>query len=522
MITAVRIKNLRSLADTGFIEIKPLTLLLGANSSGKSTFLRSFPLFTQSVNKNLRGPISWFDDSLVDFGDYNTAINKFAERGETIQFEYKIKFDTNRRFYNHSFRKQHYRFIIDSNDAFFSFSLKNDSKGTFIDSTIFKIAGFSVKIQTPDRQDKVIFEINNQIVETELPIRTESMSYNSILPSLLFIKKDGHDHIARRPVHEAINDNIYSFVKNLSDRRLRDFSKVDSIIDAWSINKDYYLSWLKESAPITSFRNHINNWTTDNAGFNELYNLVSLKMLLPLCDLFDEELSMFYSNCSYIAPTRAEANRYYRTQGLQVSDIDSYGKNLAEFISSLTQFMLHSYNDYTNKVLGVGVKTKAEAGHQCIMISSKNGDFNISDVGFGYSQILPIITKLWYSSKRGLINRRFSSPREGNDSVILMEQPELHLHPAYQALIADAFINSVKKEDEQDTSLRMIAETHSDTILNRIGRRVREGKISPDDVNIVLFEKGLDDTITKIKQTTYNAKGQIMEWPYGFFDPLEE
>ena len=58
MITAVRIKNLRSLADTGFIEIKPITLLLGANSTGKSTFLRSFPLFTQSVNKNLRGPIS--------------------------------------------------------------------------------------------------------------------------------------------------------------------------------------------------------------------------------------------------------------------------------------------------------------------------------------------------------------------------------------------------------------------------------------------------------------------------------
>ena len=90
MITAVRIKNLRSLVDTGFIEIKPITLLLGANSTGKSTFLRSFPLYTQSVNKNLRGTISWFDDSLVDFGDYNTALNKFAGEGETIEFEYKI------------------------------------------------------------------------------------------------------------------------------------------------------------------------------------------------------------------------------------------------------------------------------------------------------------------------------------------------------------------------------------------------------------------------------------------------
>ena len=79
MIKYIRIENLRSLKDTGFVELRPLTLLLGANSSGKSTFLRSFPLFTQSVNKKLRGALSWFDDSLVDFGDYDTAINNQAK-----------------------------------------------------------------------------------------------------------------------------------------------------------------------------------------------------------------------------------------------------------------------------------------------------------------------------------------------------------------------------------------------------------------------------------------------------------
>ena len=46
---SVGIKNLRILEDTGFIDIKPITLLLGANSSGKSTFLRFFPLIKQSV-----------------------------------------------------------------------------------------------------------------------------------------------------------------------------------------------------------------------------------------------------------------------------------------------------------------------------------------------------------------------------------------------------------------------------------------------------------------------------------------
>ena len=122
MITAVRIKNLRSLADTGFIEIKPITLLLGANSTGKSTFLRSFPLFTQSVNKNLRGPISWFDDSLVDFGDYNTALNKFAGKGETIEFEYKIRMPFVGKYWGPSYRMSDLVLVNDVEEIGMSFN----------------------------------------------------------------------------------------------------------------------------------------------------------------------------------------------------------------------------------------------------------------------------------------------------------------------------------------------------------------------------------------------------------------
>ena len=86
MITALRIQNLRSISDSKFIEFKPIMILLGKNSSGKSTFLRSFPLFTQSVDKKLRGPVSWFDTSYVDFGDFKTAKNKFATDEEGISF----------------------------------------------------------------------------------------------------------------------------------------------------------------------------------------------------------------------------------------------------------------------------------------------------------------------------------------------------------------------------------------------------------------------------------------------------
>ena len=93
MIKSVQVKNLRSILDSGPIDIKPITVLLGANSTGKSTFLRSFPLMTQSVNKSLRSAVSWFDSALVDFGDFNTALNKYASGDNLIRFAYSFSFN---------------------------------------------------------------------------------------------------------------------------------------------------------------------------------------------------------------------------------------------------------------------------------------------------------------------------------------------------------------------------------------------------------------------------------------------
>ncbi|MGX8003917.1 AAA family ATPase [Staphylococcus hominis] len=63
----IRIKNLRALNDTGNISIKPLTILLGKNSIGKSTFLRTFPLFRRSLRLKRSEPILWYSPQLVDF-----------------------------------------------------------------------------------------------------------------------------------------------------------------------------------------------------------------------------------------------------------------------------------------------------------------------------------------------------------------------------------------------------------------------------------------------------------------------
>lgn len=175
-------------------------------------------------------------------------------------------------------------------------------------------------------------------------------------------------------------------------------------------------------------------------------------------------------------------------------------------------------------LFNVKVKKENSPGHQSLVLETDKGKYNMADVGFGYSQILPIITKLWfyqYSSSKNFDYWRIIGQRR----LVTMEQPELHLHPAYQAKIADAFIASVFAKNEDGTikndTPRIIIETHSEAIINRIGRRIREGALPADYVNVVLFEKSVDDKETHVVQTKYDKKGQLENWPIGFFDPID-
>ena len=69
LVKEIQLKNFRSLKDTGIQTLSPITLLVGENSSGKSTFLRAFPLIKQSISQRTSGPILWAGDvdDYVDF-----------------------------------------------------------------------------------------------------------------------------------------------------------------------------------------------------------------------------------------------------------------------------------------------------------------------------------------------------------------------------------------------------------------------------------------------------------------------
>jgi predicted ATPase len=125
----------------------------------------------------------------------------------------------------------------------------------------------------------------------------------------------------------------------------------------------------------------------------------------------------------------------------------------------------------------------------------------ITDVGFGVSQILPVLALCFFVP-------------EG--STVILEQPEIHLHPRVQAGLADALIETALVRNVQ-----IIVESHSEHLLMRLQRRVAEGRLSPDSLALYFVDhEGSKSTLTPLDIDLWGA---IQNWPEDFFgDALGE
>ena len=119
----------------------------------------------------------------------------------------------------------------------------------------------------------------------------------------------------------------------------------------------------------------------------------------------------------------------------------------------------------------------------------------LTDVGFGVSQVLPALVLLYYI------------PR---GSTVLMEQPEIHLHPAVQSGLADVMLNVAETRDVQ-----IIVESHSEHLMRRLQRRVAEEEVSSEDVK--LYFVSASGSTAQASDLSLNIWGEIENWPENFF-----
>ncbi|MGH7069566.1 MAG: DUF3696 domain-containing protein [Acetobacteraceae bacterium] len=118
----------------------------------------------------------------------------------------------------------------------------------------------------------------------------------------------------------------------------------------------------------------------------------------------------------------------------------------------------------------------------------------LTDVGFGVSQVLPVVTLLQYVP-------------EG--ATVILEQPEIHLHPLAQAGLADVIIQAA-----QHRRVQVILESHSENLLLRLQRRIAEGAISSDDVKLYFCDA--PDGVSTLTPLEVDLFGRILNWPEKF------
>jgi len=524
------VENLRSLSQTPQIELRPITILVGRNSAGKSTYLRSFALLRQSLEMKSSAPILWYGD-YVDFGDFSAAVSNRDQNNE-IKFNFRVDDLQSREpdddfYYYDEFTYHARRRRITYQSVSLSISLGEQLRRT---------VRRSVRLEVPEDQISAIatfekdgrecseFEINGQRMSDLIPGVTVLFRASDLFDKPVLVrqvKKDGKALKRVTATSLVIGSAIAQRLRQHVDKRI---SEDNLAIEARRILKHARLNQsslddLCRRAGNRSFEKLYDRWRGNDVSITlaEIDHLCALNHALTTISRVSSALKDFFRNTTYLGPARARSERYYRSQELEVSEISPDGQNLPMFLASLSTKEQNRFSDWVEKSFGFGVLVERKEGHVSIQLRQHSISVNVADTGYGVSQILPVLAQIWWATQMPRYAVR--QTRHGL-RPITMEQPELHLHPAHQAKLADVFQSAIERNDSTQTDAVLLIETHSEALINRLGELVECGSIDPKDVQVVIFSAsgGEQDLKTEISTSTFDGDGVLRDWPYGFFN----
>ena len=258
---------------------------------------------------------------------------------------------------------------------------------------------------------------------------------------------------------------------------------------------------------------------------------------------FPQEVSVYYQNAgfladlelaletqlnglSYLGPLRSRPERLYSWSGAEPEDVGWRGQHTVQALLAATERGLNwrekarrrpfqVVTAYWLQQMGLvhsfAVEPIAPGRDEYevrVRTSPRGAEVKLTDVGFGVSQVLPVLVQAFYAPP---------------NSTVLMEQPEIHLHPSVQASLADVMIAAIQaREHGQPRGVQLIVESHSEHLLRRLLRRIAEEAVKPSDIALY-FCYGGGAHGSSIDRLEVDAFGDILNWPPDFFgDELED
>ncbi|HEX5496811.1 MAG TPA: DUF3696 domain-containing protein [Mycobacteriales bacterium] len=214
-----------------------------------------------------------------------------------------------------------------------------------------------------------------------------------------------------------------------------------------------------------------------------------------------------YPAVRYLGPFRERAARRYRLPARMPTDVGTGGERVASILADDAARRQGRLAREVNRGLadnlpGWQVGAVERGGMYSVILTSRDNQglrVNLADAGTGVAQALPIFVQ---RALDGL------DPPRG-PVLEIVEQPELHLHPAAHGALADLYLCATRQ-----TGVRFVLETHSETLLLRLRRRIAEG-LDPDTVAIYFVEHG--DGAARARRIEIDRDGDLDYWPTGVF-----
>ncbi|MBQ8707345.1 MAG: DUF3696 domain-containing protein [Succinivibrionaceae bacterium] len=449
MLKTLRISNFKGWKDTGEIHFSPITLFLGSNSSGKSSIGQFLMLLKQSANSADRQTVLFLgsSDSYVELGGPVDMLYMHNPKN-LLDFEY------------HWTLPKPITLTMANDDA--------NADDTEIDSLSFhgQIGVFG--------KDTNYLEV-------------ESMKYAAFRhkQKLLAVALERTEKGSSARAYKAVTDS---------------FKLVRTSGRPWEIPSPYRFYGFPDEM-LTYYKNA---WLTAQLNAAQ---------------------EQFFSRISYLGPLREKGERHYRWTGFAPASVGATGKDtILALLASRTQN--RSYNFKPKQPLcnmeTIVAKSLKEMGlveeFEIRKVTDDRQDYDVKvrtkgsktmtdipDVGFGISQILPVIVQLYYAPA---------------NSIIIMEQPELHLHPSAQSALADVMIAAISaRENAKPRNIQLIIETHSEHFLRRFQRRIAEKKLAENNFSAYFANNDRDPA--RLEALTINLFGEIENWPKNFFGDIK-
>jgi predicted ATPase len=427
-ITEISVQGFKSLSEESRIEIRPLTILAGANSSGKSSIMQPLLLMKQTL------------EAVYDPGGLllNGANARFTQSDQILslqnnsdQFSLQINF---------------------ANDG-----IDNNLSPVVGIKNLFKKNEFGLTVTKTDCLHKI-----NQVIQ--------KISYTQ-KSDLQNIFQQIQDYYESR-YYESRSEVDVQFLKEVKENF------------KYSIAKLHEFLFLKCESQMQALALSNVILYNNSKGIDYLSNLI-LKII-------------------HLPGLRNKPQRSYPRSGIEKFPgvFDDYFASIIyhwfidkdQRVKKLSQYL---HNLGLTSVLQASRSNDIEIELQ-VGFSANDPDvlINIADVGFGVSQVLPVLVALLVTEP---------------GQLVYLEQPELHLHPRAQANLAQPLIDAANR------GVKVVVETHSDLLLTRIQTLVAEEAIDPAKLILHWFSRG-DDGITKITSAELDQAGAYGDFPIDFND----